>query len=82
MFYNYSWFNDKLSYVLASDIAFFINFRGAVDLSNYQVSTENKEKVKILVYEKLEKYFDILPIEIDVHNYDDNGFIEAYIKKA
>lgn len=81
--------NDKLSYVLASDIVFFIKFRGAVavstidkmlaiDLSNYQVSTENKEKVKILVYEKLEKYFNILPIEIDVHNYDDNEFIEAY----
>ena len=50
----------------------------AIDLSNYQVSTENKEKVKILVYEKLEKYFNILPIEIDVHNYDDNEFIEAY----
>lgn len=84
--------NDKLSYVLASDIAFFIKFRGAVavstidkmlaiDLSNYQVSTENKEKVKILVYEKLEKYFNILPIEIDVHNYDDSEFINAYLKK-
>lgn len=85
--------NDKLSYVLASDIAFFIKFKGAVavstidkmlaiDLFNYQVSKENKEKVKILVYEKLEKYFNILPIEIDVRNYDDSEFINAYLKKS
>lgn len=74
---------------MVSDIAFFIKFRWAgavstidkmlaIDLFNYQVSKENKEKVKILVYGKLEKYFNILPIEIDVHNYDDNEFIEAY----
>ena len=50
-----------------------------IDLSNYQVSKENKEKIKILVYEKLEKYFNILPIEIDIHNYDDCEFIETYI---
>ena len=49
----------------------------AIDLFNYQVS---KEKVKILVYEKLEKYFNILPIEIGMHNYDDSEFINAYLK--
>ena len=54
----------------------------AIDLFNYQVSKENKEKVKILVYEKLEKYFNILSIEIDVRNYDDSEFINAYLKKS
>ena len=54
----------------------------AIDLFNYQVSKENKEKVKILVYEKPEKYFNILPIEIDVRNYDDSEFINAYLKKS
>ena len=78
---------------MVSDIAFFIKFRGAgavstidkmltIDLFNYQVSKENKEKVKILVYGKLEKYFNILPIEIDVHNYDDSEFINTYLKKS
>ena len=52
----------------------------AIDLFNYQVSKENKEKVKIFVYEKLEKYFNILPIEIYMHNYDDSEFINAYLK--
>lgn len=53
-----------------------------IDVFNYQVSKENKEKVKSLVYEKLEKYFNILLIEIDVHNYDDSEFINAYLKKS
>ena len=53
-----------------------------IDLFNYQVSKENREKVKILVYEKLEKYFNILPIEIDVLNYDDSEFISAYLEKS
>ena len=51
-------------------------------LFNYKVSKENREKVKILVYEKLEKYFNILPIEIDVLNYDDSEFISAYLEKS
>ena len=51
-----------------------------IDLFNYQVAKENKEKVKIFVYENQEKYFNILPIEIDVHNYDDSEFINTYLK--
>ena len=54
----------------------------AIDLFNYQISKENKEKVKILVYEKLEKDFNILAIEIGVGNYDDSEFINAYLKKS
>ncbi len=53
-----------------------------IDLFNYQVAKENKEKVKIFVYENQEKYFNILPIEIDVHNYDDSEFINTYLKKS
>ena len=81
--------NDKLAYVFASDIAFLIKFKGAIskttidkmlniDFKTYQVSTENKKKVKSLVYEKLNHQFNIYPIELDVTTYDDSSFIKAY----
>ena len=49
-----------------------------IDFKTYQVSTENKKKVKSLVYEKLNHQFNIYPIELDVTTYDDSSFIKAY----
>lgn len=85
--------NDKLAYVLASDIATFIQIKGPipkstvekmlnVDLKNYQVNKAEVSKVKKIVYDKLEKNFKVHLIELNISDYDDSEFIKEYELKS